>query len=384
MSHGDSLTAAELACLRAIGPQLIFTFWSKKYADIPPFVRQLREQIPGAALAGCSTSGDITAEGANTDSFLLTALRFEHTALRVIEENDIAPGGEETVGARLAAAIAQEGRALDAPVAAVLCLAPGIHFNGSTFIRGMTRNLPDNVRIAGGLSGDHGASVQAFTLGPSGMGERKAVAVALYGKALRMYIHGRGGWRAFGPTRKVTACQGNLLMKLDGKPALELYKRYLGPYAAELPTSALFFPFEVIDNEQASTGVYRTVLGVDEQAQTLSLAGSIELNSYIRLMQAGPDELVTSAEQAGADCMDERSQERVDGQALALLVSCIGRKLMMGDRTDEEILAVGDQLGENVMLAGFYANGEFVPDGKEKRMALNNQTMAVTLLTEIG
>jgi hypothetical protein len=356
----------------------VFAFWSKKYLQTPPFFAQLRQSLPQAALIGCSTSGDVNAEGTNDDTIVLTAIRLERAKVRVFEEDGVAAEAEQAAGQRLAEAILREGKALGEPLAGVFGFGPGMYFNGGAFIQGLTGNLPAGVPVSGGLAGDHVAFVKTLVLGPSGVGDRKVAAVALYGGALRMRVHAGAGWGAFGPTRKVTACHGNLLMEFDGESALDLYKKYLGEYAVDLPGSALLFPLELLDAQKGSTNVYRAVLGVDEDKKIMSLAGSIKDGDYARFMHASLDELVDAAEQVGVDC----AAEHFTGPTLAMVTSCVGRKMVMGTRVDEEIMVVGDQLGGNVTLAGFYSNGEVCPDRGGQGFALNNQTLVVALLTE--
>jgi hypothetical protein len=188
-----------------------------------------------------------------------------------------------------------------------------------------------------------------------------------------------GGWKPFGPARKVTRSSGNILFELDGEPALEVYKRYLGEYAAQLPSSGLLFPFEMLGQDHSAVGLVRTILGVDEANGSLILAGDIQADGYLRLMCASNDALVDGAEAAANAAQAMVGQV---GQGLGLLVSCVGRKLVMGERIDEEIEAVGDVFGQHVTLAGFYSYGEISPFVNSTKCKLHNQTMTITILSE--
>jgi len=170
-----------------------------------------------------------------------------------------------------------------------------------------------------------------------------------------------------------------VLFELDGKPALDIYKRYLGDYASGLPASGLLFPFALLSNEQQESGLIRTLLGVDEAAGSLTLAGDIPQGGYVRLMHASTEALVDGAEAAARATLD---MVQGPGPGLALLVSCIGRKLVMGDRVDEEVEAVGTLLGKDAVLAGFYSNGEISPYLDTTECRLHNQTMTITYLSE--
>lgn len=374
----DAFTDDELHTLSSIEPDLVFAFWSKKYLETPPFVAQLRQTIPQTALIGCSSSGDVDDEGMKDDSIVLTAVHFHHAKIRVFEEDGVAPKAEKAAGERLAAAILAESGVIGEPLAGVFTFGPGMYFNGGALVRGLTENLPDGVPVSGGLAGDHVAFVKTMVLGSSGISDRKVAAVALYGSDLHMRTHSGAGWSAFGPAKKITGCDDNLLTGLDGESALDIYKKYLGDYAASLPGSALLFPLELLNPDRKGTNVYRAVLGVDDSAEVMNLAGSIHDGDYVRFMHASLDDLVDAAEQVGIEC----EAEKFEGPTLAMVTSCVGRKMVMGSRANEEVYMVNDQLGDNVTLAGFYSNGEICLDSSGERSALNNQTLVVALLTE--
>ena len=170
-----------------------------------------------------------------------------------------------------------------------------------------------------------------------------------------------------------------MLYELDGEPALDIYKRYLGDYAKDLPASGLLFPLALLSEEREEIGLIRTLLGIDEVAGSLILAGDIPQDGYLRLMHASSDALVDGAEAAAEAAARMHGS---DGHGLVLLVSCIGRKLVMGDRVDEEVEAVGAVFGQNCVLTGFYSNGEISPFLETTECKLHNQTMTITYLNE--
>jgi hypothetical protein len=189
-----------------------------------------------------------------------------------------------------------------------------------------------------------------------------------------------GGWEAFGPARKVTRSDGNVLAELDGEPALDIYKRYLGDYAKDLPSSGLLFPFLMLDGNERRCGLIRTTLGIDEQRGTLTMAGEIDPGGYLRMMHASTDKLVDGAEAAAREALRVPPPA---GESLAILVSCVGRKLVMGDRIDEEVEVVAGVLGAAAVLAGFYSYGEFGPVAAAPECLLHNQTMTVMRIGEM-
>jgi hypothetical protein len=245
-------------------------------------------------------------------------------------------------------------------------------------------SLGDGVMVTGGLAGDGGLFSGARVLGPNGVSKTDVVAVGLDGPTWEVSHASFGGWQRFGPVRRVTRAQGNVLYELDGERALDIYKRYLGEYATQLPASGLLFPWSVLGEDQGAMGLTRTILGVDEAEGSLILAGDVSLGGHLQLMQASVDALVDAAQTAAETAADSGAGHANPGTpALALLVSCVGRKLVMGARVDEEVEAVGQALGAHTTLAGFYSNGEISPLADTVECKLHNQTMTITLLREL-
>jgi hypothetical protein len=276
-------------------------------------------------------------------------------------------------GARVAAQLAPAG------LRHVIVLAPGLDINGSALIAGMQSVLGGAVGLSGGLAGDGSRFERTYTLAGPRAHSRQVVALGLYGAPLRVGSAAFGGWEPFGPARRVSRCDANVLIELDGERALDVYKRYLGEYAAALPSSGLLFPFEILGADHRPTGLIRTILGVDEAQGSLTLAGELPADGYLRLMHASTDRLIDAAEAAAARV---RPPGNGEGGALALLVSCVGRRLVMGDRVDEEVEAVAARLGDAVTLCGFYSYGEIADAEFFGDCRLHNQTMTVTWLGE--
>ena len=210
--------------------------------------------------------------------------------------------------------------------------------------------------------------------GPS-IAPGQVVAVGFYGAGLRARFGSAGGWEPFGPKRLITRAEGNVLYTLDDQPALELYKRYLGDRAAGLPATGLLFPLQILAGSEESSGLVRTILAVDEAAQSLTFAGDMPQGGYARLMKAGCDRLVYGAETAAR-------QTGGEAMAFAVLVSCVGRKLVMGQRVEEEVEAVLQTLAPGVAAMGFYSYGEICPGGFSHGCELHNQTMTLTTFAE--
>ena len=365
--------ASALAPLTAIQPNLVLVFGAASFFDDAGLVEHLQKSFPDAALLGCSTAGEIAGEGVLDGACVVTAAALAQVGMRVASTTMRDMDDSLAAGVRIGEAL----MAVD--LKAVLVFGPGVKINGSDLVEGIASRVGRNLPITGGLAGDGGAFLRTFTLGPDGARDDTVVAVGLSGDALQFGHGSFGGWDSFGPARKVTRAVGNVLYELDGEPALEVYKRYLGDHANDLPASGLLFPFAMLGEDHDAIGLIRTILGIDETNGSLTLAGAINPNGYLKLMHASTDRLVNGAESAAEAA---RAMHANEGDSLAILVSCVGRKLVMGDRVDEEVEAVGDVFGNRATLTGFYSYGEISPFAPGSACQLHNQTMTITWIGE--
>ena len=330
----------------------------------------LRALCPNAHILGCSTGGEIAGPDVNDDSVSATAIRFasSHVELASVRLADFPDS--RAAGAALALGVPAEG------LRALFVLADGMQTNGTLLVNGLRDVLPSDVLLTGGLAGDGANFQHAFVGADAPLSEGIAAAIGLYGERLNLGWGSYGGWEPFGPERIVTRSDGNTLYELDGEPALDLYKRYLGNEAANLPGSGLLFPLAIRRPGDNENTLVRTLVGFSEEHKSLIFAGDVPQGSQAQLMRGSFPALVEGAAHAG------NQAALPNGPALALLVSCIGRKLMMAQRTADEVEAVADVLGPNVTQLGFYSYGEIAPHEVSGRCELHNQTMTITTISE--
>ncbi len=334
---------------------------------------ELRVMFPSAALVGCTTAGEILDERVYDDSVVATAISFADTCVRV-EHADVTD----------AAASREAGRSLGTRLMApdlvhVLVFSDGLVVNGSELAAGLRDSLPGGVAVTGGLAGDGTRFAHtAVVVGELSPHAGRVAAIGLYGKRLRVGHGSLGGWDAFGVDRLITRARGNVLYELDGEPALALYKRYLGEHAAGLPATGLLFPLALRDPELGDLGLVRTILAVNENDQSMTFAGDMPEGMYARMMKANFDRLIDGAiGAADAACVG------LNGEAsLALLISCVGRRLVLKQRIEEEVEGVRHVLGPHPVLTGFYSYGEISPYTPTARCELHNQTMTITTFAE--
>jgi len=338
---------------------------------------QIRTLYPTALIAGASTSGEVLGPRIYDDSLAITALTFDRSAATLASVELRADETNHAVGRRLADGL-QPAHATAGPLRHVFVLADGVGLNGSEFGRGLEAGLPSNVSVTGGLAADGAQFERTPIWANAPMDRPSAVAIGLYGEALRIGYGAMGGWDPFGPERLVTKSEGNVLHELDGRSALALYKEYLGPHATDLPASGLLFPL-AIRTETSAYDLVRTTLGVDEENQTITFAGDIPEGAYARFMKTNVDRIID-----GAMGATKAALERAEGAQpeLALIVSCVGRRLTLGQRIEEELDEIDEMTG-GAPMTGFYSHGEMAPAECGVQCELHNQTMTLTTLSEV-
>ena len=257
-----------------------------------------------------------------------------------------------------------------------------MNVNGSELVAGMTSVVDRRVSVTGGLAGD-GAKFQETLVGADCEPRKQTVAaIGFYGPAIRLGHGSAGGWDEFGPRRRITRSRGNVLFELDGEPALDLYERYLGEDDVKgLPGTALLFPLRIRNPERPDHDIVRTILAVDHKARSMTFAGDVPEGWVAQLMRGNFDRLAAGAAKAARQAAAGNPETR-SGDQVAVLVSCIGRRLLMGQHTVDEVEAAGAELGADVSRLGFYSYGEISPHSASGVCELHNQTMTVTTISE--
>lgn len=353
-------------------PQLLFIFGNRELLESSQVTVGLAARYPDVVFSGCSTAGEIANESVLDQTVIVTGIKFEDTRVKSskITLDSIAFDSSEA-GRLLVSKLPAEG------LKHVFVVSDGLKVNGTDLVKGMAEGLSDGVTITGGLAGDGSQFSRTVIVEPDGTVATESVAaIGFYGEKLSIGYGSRGGWDSFGLDRNVTRSKDNILYEIDGQPALDLYKSFLGDKAKDLPASGLLFPLSMRDNEDRAP-VVRTILGINEEEKSLTFAGDIPEGSFVRLMKANNDRLITGAEEAA----QEASRGLDNNPEFAILVSCVGRKLVLKQMVEEEVECVSEVLDAPVMT-GFYSYGELAPFNRDSHCELHNQTMTITTFRE--
>ncbi len=353
-----------------IDANLFLLFVSPEFRLKQDVLTVLNERFPKTTIIGCSTAGEISDVTVKDNTISLTAIQLEKTKLKKVsfkikDKNCSQKAGED---------IANNLYTKD--LRHVIVLSDGLNVNGAELVSGLKTELP-NVSITGGLAADGSDFNKTFVINNTDIVDKTIIGLGFYGADLNIGYSSKGGWDSFGIERLVTKSDKNVLYELDGSPALEIYKSFLGDKANDLPSSGLLFPLSMRTNID-STPVVRTILGISEKEQSLTFAGNIPEGSYVRLMKANIDRLINGAE----DSAIAANKNLNENSELALLISCVGRRLVLKQMVEEEVEVVRDVIGDKACITGFYSYGEIAPFGEFSPCELHNQTMTITTLSE--
>lgn len=352
----------------------VLLFGSRTLLENTALLTTILAAHKGKIYSGCSTAGEIAGEYVHDETIVVTEIFFEKSSAEQVELSIDSFADSYSAGETLIRKLNKKG------LRHVFVISDGLNVNGSELVRGLRNNCPQNVNITGGLAGDGQRFEKTLVLSGDGRACCNLItAIGFYGDSLKVGFGSHGGWDTFGMERLVTKSRANVLYELDGTPALELYKSYLGSLATQLPSSGLLFPLS-LRYEADHQPVVRTILSVDEKDQSLTFAGDIPQGSYVRLMKANIDRLIDGAIIAAENTVNRHSSSSPE---FSLLISCVGRKLVLKQMVEEEIEGVREILGTKSMFSGFYSYGEISPFTADAKCELHNQTMTITTLAEL-
>lgn len=351
---------------------LVLVFANRYILEKEDIFNSLRHYFPDGHLIFGSTAGEILGSQVLDGGLSYTAIEFEKSNFKIASEN-ILDHDKDAVKAGKAL-----GKKIDKKdLKHIFIISEGSFVNGSELIKGIESALPAEVAVTGGLCGDDARFEKTLAGYNKPAAEGEIIAIALYGETLEISFANYGGWFSFGPERIITKSKGNILYELDHKPALDLYKSYLGDKAAELPNSSLFYPLSV-QYPVKERPLVRTILTIDDKENAMILAGDAPEGSRVKLMMATVDGIIDGASEAAKAAVKNRNA----AAELAILVSCVGRKLVMHQRVEEEVEEVMEVIGKQAVVSGFYSYGEMAPFSDNNRCELHNQTMTLTLISE--
>ncbi|WP_304198337.1 FIST signal transduction protein [Flavobacterium alvei] len=349
---------------------LVLAFGEREVLESSLPFKELKKLYSEAQIVICSTSGQISNANLVENNIVSTAIEFEKSTIKIAEIDLIKNSNIQELGLIVKKELFSED------LKSVLVISEGSFVNGTELVNELGKQTNHSIPVFGGLAGDNVQFLKTIVGLNEDASEGKVVIIGFYGNEINFGFGCEGGWSDFGPEREVTLSEKNVLYKIGDRFALDIYKEYLGKYANDLPGSALYFPLSMRENKD-SCPVVRTILSIDEKAKSMTFAGNIPQGSFIRLMKGNFDKLIDASYNAASESFSNHPKE----PELALIVSCVGRKIVLGNRVEEEFEAVKEVSG-NTLLCGFYSYGEISPIKNHKSCELHNQTMAIFTIRE--
>lgn len=347
---------------------LVLCFASSDIPFAQEPLKLLLDAFPKSKIMGCSTAGEIFDDSLSEERFVVQVIKFEKTELKLVAEKIETPEDSYCIGSVLAARLGTPK--------AVLVLSDGLNVNGSQLTKGIASIFRDKVPVSGGLAGDDERFENTWVVVNNELKSYYVTALGFYGDAFYSGHGTNGGWTSLGLKRNVTSSEANVLYELDNQPALALYKHYLGERAKGLPSTGLLFPLGIYEEDEIKV---RTILSIDEEKQSITFAGDIPEGSVVTLMKSSFTYLTEGAINAARGV---EFGDRACDNYCCIAISCVGRKLVLGQRVEDEIEAVLSFFEDKeIMQIGYYSYGEISPLASGE-CDLYNQTMTVMCLGE--
>lgn len=351
---------------------LVLVLGNRHLLEDKVVLEDIRKEFPYEHIVFGSTAGEIIDITVVEESITVLAIEFEKSSF-IVKRDNILDHDKSTLalGTSLSAKMPKEN------LKHLFIVSEGSFMSGTSLINGIQSEFDKNIPMTGGLCGDDSRFEKTLASYKEDPKEGEIILIGFYGESLEITFASHGGWLGFGPERIITKSDGNILYEIDDQPALELYKKYLGGKVEKLAESTLFYPLNVIAPGRKDA-VVRTVLSIDEEKQSMMFADDVPENSRVQLMMASADGISQGAYNATKEAM----QNRTNKPQLVIPVSCIGRKLVLGQRMEEEAELIRELVGKDTAIAGFYSYGEIAPFYGNTSCEFHNQTMTLTLISE--
>ncbi len=336
-------------------------------------VKGVYEAIDRRPLIGCTTDGEISTAGFSTNSAVLGAIVSDQMAFEIVSVNNIGRDNEKA-GRQLASAFSDAVRY-------VQLFSDGLTGNGSAILRGMATGFSKNTPVSGGTSADAGKFLKTWQFHSDRIFSDAAVAIGFSGD-FKLGTGVRSGWSRIGLPKKVTRSSGNILYELNGEPALNVYERFLGKHAKNLPGVGVEYPLGLVDHIERVDGsenlLLRATMSVDREKGSIQFAGEIPEGAMVYLTCGDKVSILDATDEAVQEAVNDMGKEVEP--SMVFFYSCTARKTLLGLRVSEEIERVRSRLNPDVPILGFYTYGEYCRVRRHQPSQLHNETATLSFI----
>ena len=352
-------------------PGACWLFCSPK-AGLEDLLEGVNQTVGTRNIVGCTTAGEMSSDGYHKGSAVLGGIISDQIEFSIAYVENLSKDFE-LAGKRLADRLA-------AIIQYVQLFSDGISGNGCAILRGMMSVLGERVPIAGGTAGDSGKFHRTWQFAGRKLLTDAAVAIGFSGN-FHLGTGVRSGWSPIGLAKKVTRASGNILYELNGEPALQVYERFLGKHAQNLPAVGVEYPLGLVgrclDDDHQDYYLLRATMSVDRQRGSIQFAGEIPQGAVVHFTCGDSNSILAAttdaARLAGVELGDA-------SPVMVFFYSCMARKIVLGQRTQEELDRVRKIFGTEVPVLGFYTYGEYSRISCDHPSLLHNETATISVI----
>lgn len=349
--------------------QLVLVFGSLTLLSSVGFYEEIRNNYPKAQILMNSASAEIIDTQVNNETISLTAIRFDKTTFKTVSININEFQDSEEIGKSIADKFEKD------QLTNILIFADGKSIDGTQFSKGIEKYISPEVIISGGLAGDQNNYPKTLLGLNEQPCEGKIIAVGFYGKHLTVSHEGNNGWEAFGEALQITKSNQHTILEINNEPALKIYNQYLDKNITAIHGQNLLFPISLFTDQHST--IIRRINAIHEDEKSITFDGIVPEGSYIKMMKANFETLINATTKAAKSCV-----QKISNPDLAIVISNVGRKILLNRRTEEEVEVLREMFGEATAITGFYSTGEISYIKGTSNSALYNQTMTITTMCE--
>jgi hypothetical protein len=359
-------------------PDIIWAFGAIRYNQrtLLKGIRSISKDIP---VIGCTTDGEITSSGLSSDTVAVLCLSADQIRFPTVSVPHLSKGSFEA-GVKIGDAL------YDCRCKYLQIFSDGLSGNATRVIDGIKKVLGDDIKIAGGAAGDGGQFRCTYQYGDDRILTDSIVAVGFAGD-FHYGVGVGGGWTPFGVAKRVTKSIDNIVYELDGQPALQVYEKFLGKYAALLPSVGVEYPLALLgpdgNIEENGYVLSRATMGVDREKGAIRFAGDVPEGAFVKMTMGSEQDVIQAAQKAAEDAICQLKKKRPTAMPKAVFIySCMARKIVLGSKAGEEFSHVKKGVGADTPTIGFYTYGEYAPVGKTNMSCFHNETITLTVIGE--
>ncbi|MEM7102172.1 MAG: FIST N-terminal domain-containing protein [Bacteroidota bacterium] len=328
----------------------------------------------GIQLFGCTTSGEICNRKLVEKSFTLLLVELPEDSF-LIHSIDGTPPNYIEPGAVIGNKAAES---FENP--AILVYSAGVGVDGESIVKGIKSGINKEIPIYGGLGGDNfkHENIRTFT----DQVIRKNGLAALIIDSDRVAVNGKtySGWNELGKTHTITKAEGNVLLEVDDKPALDLFNKYFkgveyrqNEGSEKLFTVPAIYPLKI--KRENGVEFMRSTLIYDFERKALILAGAVKEGDRFKFCPTPSFDVV----EATVEEFQRYAKRDITPSAL-IMNSCAARHFAFGPMFDDEVEGIFN-IWKKPMI-GYMAYGEIGNTMDDEHCEFHNVTCSIVFLSE--